>query len=102
MPNPRQYHMDPLWIPEAAQLAEAAMARFFKAAAERWPDAPDPGAPYRDWHRWACARPDEFWSGVWEAGGIVAEKRPGRTPWDSVVSGFDRMAPPHPIDGPKW
>ena len=33
---------------------------------------------------------------------VVAEERAGRDPWDAVVEGFERMAPPDPQLGPRW
>jgi acetoacetyl-CoA synthetase len=33
---------------------------------------------------------------------VVAEERPGREPWDEVVVGLERMAPPDPELGPRW
>jgi acetoacetyl-CoA synthetase len=32
----------------------------------------------------------------------MAEERPGRDPWDEVVIGPERMAPPDPKLGPRW
>ena len=32
----------------------------------------------------------------------MAEERVGREPWDAVVDGFGRMAPPSPEAGPRW
>ena len=53
-------------------------------------------------YRWSVTRPEAFWPAVWEFCGVVAEERPGRTAWDQVVVGFDRMAPPDPVLGPRW
>ena len=39
---------------------------------------------------------------VWEFCGVIADERPGRDPWDDVVIGLDRMAPPDPKLGPRW
>src|SRR5829696_4092509 len=51
---------------------------------------------------WSVERPDQFWAAVWEFCGVIAEERQGRTPWDDVVVGLDRMAPPDPALGPRW
>jgi acetoacetyl-CoA synthetase len=53
-------------------------------------------------YAWSVARPDAFWPEVWRFSGVVAEERPGREPWDRVVVGLDRMAPPDPTLGPRW
>jgi acetoacetyl-CoA synthetase len=46
--------------------------------------------------------PEAFWPEVWQFCGVIAEERPGRLPWDEVVVGLDRMAPPDPTLGPRW
>jgi acetoacetyl-CoA synthetase len=78
------------------------MVRFFRSVAERNRSAPSPAADYAEWHAWSCTHPADFWSAVWEFTGVVATARPGKAPWDSVVEGFDRMAPPDPVLGPRW
>jgi acetoacetyl-CoA synthetase len=39
---------------------------------------------------------------VWAFCGVVSEEREGRVPWDEVVVGLERMAPPDPVLGPRW
>jgi len=39
---------------------------------------------------------------VWSFCGVIADERPGRAPWDEVVIGLERMAPPDPKLGPRW
>jgi acetoacetyl-CoA synthetase len=51
--------------------------------------------------RWSVERPDAFWPEVWRFCGVLAEARDG-DPWDQVVVGLDRMAPPDPRLGPRW
>jgi acetoacetyl-CoA synthetase len=46
--------------------------------------------------------PEAFWPEVWRFCGVIAEERPGRDPWDSVVVGLDRMGPPDWKQGPRW
>jgi acetoacetyl-CoA synthetase len=48
------------------------------------------------------AHPEAFWPEVWRFCGVVADERPGREPWDEVVVGLERMAPPDPALGPRW
>ncbi|MFI5245938.1 MAG: acetoacetate--CoA ligase, partial [Gemmatimonadales bacterium] len=43
-----------------------------------------------------------FWAALWRYTGVIAEARPGSEPWDSVVEGYGRMAPPDAVLGPKW
>ena len=53
-------------------------------------------------YRWSVERPDDFWPEVWRFCDVIADQRPGRNPWDDVVVGLDRMAPPDPTLGPRW
>jgi acetoacetyl-CoA synthetase len=78
------------------------MLRFFRAVRAAHPGAPPVDAPYVDWHTWSCAHPKQFWAAVWRFTAIVADEREGREPWDAVVDGFERMAPPDPELGPRW
>jgi acetoacetyl-CoA synthetase len=62
---------------------------------------PDAGS-YRELWDWSVAHPEEFWPEVWRFGDVIAEERPGHPPWDEVVRGLNRMAPPDPELGPRW
>jgi len=53
-------------------------------------------------YRWSVEHPEAFWPVVWEFCGVVADERSGKRPWDDVVIGLDRMAPPDPKLGPRW
>jgi acetoacetyl-CoA synthetase len=57
---------------------------------------------YPSLYGWSIARPDEFWSAVWEFCGIVAERDRDGKAWRSVLVGGDRMAPPDRELGPRW
>ncbi len=87
----------PVWTPSPERIAAANLTRFIARVGT--------GAPVRDaaslW-QWSVARPDAFWPAVWRFAGVLAAERDGREPWDEVVVGADRMAPPDPILGPRW
>jgi acetoacetyl-CoA synthetase len=51
---------------------------------------------FQSLYRWSVARPDAFWPEVWDFCGVVAD------PWDEVVVGLERMAPPDSALGPRW
>ncbi len=53
-------------------------------------------------YRWSVEHPEQFWPEVWRFCGVIAEQQPGRDPWEQVLTGGDRMAPPDPELGPKW
>src|SRR5579871_2293499 len=78
------------------------MLEFFDAVRRSHPSAPRGNAPYAAWHGWSCENPELFWPAVWNFSGIIAEERPGRDPWDEVVVGYSRMAPPDATAGPRW
>jgi acetoacetyl-CoA synthetase len=60
------------------------------------------GVDFKRLHDWSIAHPERFWPLVWEYCGVVAEEREDRDPWDEVVIGLERMAPPDPELGPRW
>ena len=66
------------------------------------PDGAEAVSDFESLYRWSVERPDLFWPEVWSFCGVVAEHRPERPPWDEVVVGLDRMAPPDPQQGPRW
>ncbi len=78
------------------------MLRFLYAVRAAHPTAPPVDAPYWEWHEWSCANPEAFWAAVWRFTAIVSDERAGRDPWDQVLHGFNRMAPPDAELGPLW
>jgi acetoacetyl-CoA synthetase len=84
----------PIWTPSPERVARANLMRFMREHAPT-------GGDYAELYAWSVAHPDEFWPAVWQFCGIVAEGRVG-SPWDAVLVGGDRMAPPDPVKGPKW
>jgi acetoacetyl-CoA synthetase len=72
------------------------MTAFLQRVRDRRPAGAEAVADFPALYRWSVDRPDAFWPEVWEFCGVVAE------PWDEVVVGLDRMAPPDPALGPRW
>jgi acetoacetyl-CoA synthetase len=83
----------PLWSPSAERVARANLTRFMR---EHTPHCYD----YAALHAWSVNHPEEFWPAVWRFCGVIADRQ--GTPWDAVLIGGDRMAPPHPVLGPRW
>jgi len=85
--------MKPLWSPSPDQVEGAHLTRFMREVGiGDWPAL----------HEWSCREREAFWARVWRFCGVVADERPGRDPWDEVLVGRDRVAPPHHALGPKW
>ncbi|CAA9335304.1 MAG: Acetoacetyl-CoA synthetase, partial [uncultured Gemmatimonadaceae bacterium] len=59
-------------------------------------------ASYAALHAWSVAHPERFWPLVWDFCGVVADERQAAAPWDAVLVGGHRMAPPDPVLGPRW
>jgi acetoacetyl-CoA synthetase len=92
----------PIWSPSPERIARAHMTRFLAHVMERRPAGAEAVADYASLYRWSVASPEAFWPEVWRFCGVLAEARPGREPWDEVVVGLERMAPPDPVLGPRW
>ena len=78
------------------------MTAFLDQVRRRRPDGASAVVDFASLYRWSVERPDAFWPEVWEFCGVVAHDRPGAPPWEQVVVGLDRMAPPDPHLGPRW
>ncbi len=78
------------------------MARFFRSARGQFRASPPLAAPYSEWHRWSCENPGEFWPTVWDFSAVIGDS--GVVPGDlnTVVSGFERIAPPEADSGSRW
>ena len=84
----------PLWSPTPDRIARANLTRFTARYL--------PGADYSRLWQWSVDHPEQFWSAVWEFGGVIAEDLGGGLRWDVVLEGGDRMAPPDAAAGPRW
>jgi acetoacetyl-CoA synthetase len=84
---------EPLWRPSRELIKAANLTRFMRVS---------PASEYEALYRWSISQPREFWPTVWEFCGIIADQRTGREPWDEVIVGEERMAPPDDRLGPKW
>ena len=87
---------NPIWTPSPERVARANMTRFLAHVRHTQPAGADDVWDVGSLYDWSVARPDAFWPEVWRFCGVVAEERPGRAPWDEVVVGLERMAPPRP------
>jgi acetoacetyl-CoA synthetase len=92
----------PIWTPGAERVRRANLTAFLRHIRDRRPFGAELVADFPSLYRWSVEHPDAFWPEVWAFCGVVCEERPGDSPWDRVVIGLDRMAPPDPVLGPRW
>jgi acetoacetyl-CoA synthetase len=92
----------PIWVPGAERVRRANLTAFLQQIRSRRPPGAGTVADFPSLYRWSVEHPEAFWPEVWSFCGVVSEERPGRPPWDEVVRGLERMAPPDPDQGPCW
>ncbi|HYC35309.1 MAG TPA: acetoacetate--CoA ligase [Usitatibacter sp.] len=73
----------PLWSPTPQQVAQANITAFMKLVNERHGLAL---ADYPQLYQWSIDRPGDFWTAMWDFGGVIAETR-----GEIVISDKDRM-----------
>jgi acetoacetyl-CoA synthetase len=88
----------PIWSPRPDRVARANLTRFIARVRASHPQVTD----FSSLYQWSIAHPEAFWSEVWDDCGIIGDERAGQRPWDQVVVGLDRMAPPDAVRGPRW
>jgi acetoacetyl-CoA synthetase len=85
----------PMWTPSHDRIAQANMSAFLRYAGV--------GSTYDELYRWSILHPEQFWPLMWKYADVIAEPRGDtHSPWDEVIIGLDRMAPPDPELGPRW
>ena len=94
----------PLWTPTRAGIARSHLRHFADHVAQSHDVRAYDGerVDYQLLYRWSIDHPEEFWPQWWRYCDIIADGRPGGEPWDKVVVGVDRMAPPDAALGPRW
>jgi acetoacetyl-CoA synthetase len=92
----------PLWSPTTEHVQRANLTAFIKHVQQQKPHGSQEVTDFASLYRWSVEHPDAFWPEVWRFCDVIADERPGKQPWDRVVVGLERMAPPDPTLGPKW
>jgi acetoacetyl-CoA synthetase len=92
----------PIWTPGAERVRRANLTAFLQQIRDRRPFGAESVADFPSLYRWSVEHPAAFWPEVWDFCGVVSEERAEEAPWDQVVVGLDRMAPPDPVLGPRW
>jgi acetoacetyl-CoA synthetase len=93
---------EPLWVPDEDRIERANLTAFIKHVQKERPAGSTEVSDFASLYQWSVEHPEAFWPEVWRFCGVIAEERPNRLPWDDVVLGLDRMAPPDPTLGPRW
>jgi acetoacetyl-CoA synthetase len=93
---------EPLWSPSPAQVAAANVTRFIRDAVQPLGGAATSVTDSATLYQWSLDAPEQFWAAVWRFCGVISLERAGIAPWDAVLIGGDRVAPPDPEIGPRW
>ena len=93
----------PLWIPVPERIARANLTAFMKHMHKEAPGRSRAGRRFR----LSLSLVGGAAGGVLARGLALLRRRSPRSarrldPWDQVVIGLDRMAPPDPVLGPRW
>ena len=92
----------PLWTPDPERVKRSNLTAFVKHIQQQRPQGSQEVADFHSLYPWSVEHPEAFWPEVWSFCGVIADERPGPNPWDEVVIGLERMAPPDPVLGPRW
>ncbi len=92
----------PIWRPDADTIASARLTAFREELHARG-EVPESVTDSHALQRWSVAHPETFWAAIWRAADVLADgPGPADRPWDAILIGGDRMAPPDPVAGPAW
>jgi acetoacetyl-CoA synthetase len=95
-------HDTPLWRPSEEDVARARLTSFLLDLRETGVVPPEVRTSH-DLQRWSVSNIEAFWAAIWREAGVQADgPGPAHAPWDEVLVGPYRMAPPQPIIGPRW
>jgi acetoacetyl-CoA synthetase len=92
----------PIWTPTPADVARANVTRFIREAVQPLGGAAAKVVDSPSLYAWSITEPELFWSAVWRFTGVIADERNDAAPWDDILVGRERMAPPDPTLGPRW
>jgi acetoacetyl-CoA synthetase len=87
----------PLWMPTDAAVAGSRLREFAGQVEAHGVRAWNgKSLDYDALYRWSVDHPEQFWPELWRYARMIGE------PWEQVVVGLDRMAPPDEDAGPRW
>ncbi len=92
----------PIWSPSAEQVERARLTHFLRDLQGRG-KVPHEVVDAHTLQHWSVQHPEAFWAELWRAAQIIADGAgPSDAPWDRILVGGDRVAPPDPVLGPRW
>jgi acetoacetyl-CoA synthetase len=92
----------PMWVPGVERIQRANLTAFLEHVHRMRPAGADQVQDYPTLYRWSVEHAEAFWPEVWGFCGVVADEGATGRPWEEVVVGLHRMAPPDPALGPRW
>lgn len=92
----------PVWIPTTDDIERANVTRFIRDAIRPLGASAAEVTDSTSLYDWSIAEPEQFWAAVWQFGGVIADADDEGKQWNAVLVGRERMAPPHPVLGPRW
>jgi len=92
----------PIWVPSTERVERAQLTNFLRDLRDRGVVSDDVTNTHT-LQRWSVLHPETFWSEIWRAADIIADgPGPADAPWERVLLGGERMAPPDATRGPRW
>jgi acetoacetyl-CoA synthetase len=92
----------PIWQPSRERADQARLTTFLLDLRETGV-VPLDVRDAHDLQRWSVSHPEAFWAAVWREAGVMADgPGPAHAPWEEILVGPHRMAPPDPVIGPRW
>jgi acetoacetyl-CoA synthetase len=91
----------PIWVPDRDRVVAAQVTAFAASLVERGVLPHHSQSMHALW-QWSVAHRELFWREFARWASVRADAVDGGDPFDPVVFGGDRMAPPTQADGPRW
>ncbi|MFN8574205.1 MAG: acetoacetate--CoA ligase [Gemmatimonadaceae bacterium] len=95
----------PLWEPSPERASRTQLVAFAQAMERetgRQFLSPDGKLGYDSLWQWSVEDPAAFWEAWWRWADLVGDPTDAGRPYDDVVVGLNRMAPPDATLGPRW
>lgn len=91
----------PLWSPAASDVAKSNLMQFVAQCHARGIVPPTVSDSHTLW-QWSVQEPEAFWGAMWDNAEVLSSTLPNGRPYEQVLVGGARMAPPSEEYGPHW